>query len=403
MNRRHFLVDICATALVPSALCVDWQETISLDDRSWKSIARCYPVRKDGLVNLNSGSAGNMPLPVEKITMDALQMCNRTAPYQQKIAWGEAETFVKMRLGEAIGGQAGQVYLMRNTTESLDAVLTHHRLSAGEYLYHSTHDYPHGINAMQQRSVEHNVPLHTIEYDLEGTDEQIVQSYAQALQAPGLLLLTHVQHRTGRVLPVAEIVSVAHEAGVRVLLDAAHSMGHIEHSVAEMGCDYYCTSLHKWLSAPLGTGLLWVHDDQIDRMPTRPAAPASAAPGLRWDYMGTHAFYLKMGITAALDWQEEIGGLARKQARLSYLTQYWTQRLADQPMEIVYAPAYGAVAMLRSDKYSASKLLQLLREGGFHAKTVGNKSLKSGVRISTNLFVTESDLDRMTDYLISHH
>ncbi len=149
--------------------------------------------------------------------------------------------------------------------------------------------------------------------------------------------------------------------------------------------------------------MLWVRDGQEDYFPPRPSAPTGVRSDLRWDYMGTHAFYMQMGISAALDWQEEIGGLARKQARLSALTHHWMKRIEGKSMTVAHAPSYGAVALLRSEKYKAKELLQLLQEGGFHAKVVGSKSLAGGVRISTNLFVTEHDLDRMADHLIAHH
>ena len=171
-------------------------------------------------------------------------------------------------------------------------------------------------------------------------DQEIVDLYASAItDKTRLLMVCHMINITGQILPVRKIADMAHARGVEVMVDGAHAYSHIDFQMKDLDCDYYGTSLHKWLSAPLGTGMLYVKKEKIDSIwPLFAERDLEANDMRRLNHIGTHPVHVDLGILNAIEYQNTIG-LKRKEERLRYLQHYWTSQLRDVPKVVINTPA----------------------------------------------------------------
>ncbi len=374
------------------------------DGGDWKQIAKSFPIYKSDILNLNSGSAGNMPRSVERAHLAAIQDMNRAPAYEVKDAKADLEARLMVRLARLMNADSSELILMRNTTDALNTVIEALDVGASHVLYAGVNDYPYAYQAMRARGLRDDVAFSDTTYDIEVSDEALIEHYDRLLTRPGILLLTHMSHRTGRVLPIKEITAIAHARDITVIVDGAHSYAHTEVNVKDLNCDYYATSLHKWLCAPLGSGLLYVRSDRLSGLRARSSANAQSNTIIKLGYEGTHDFYRIAGIWSAMDFLESIGGLSAKRTRLVALTQYWSTALKSvEDLAIHSYPGQIAIGNLSSTRYKTWELKDLLAAQNIHCKIVGRKGLSSRLRISTNLFMTEKELDRFIEVLAKHH
>jgi len=231
-------------------------------------------------------------------------------------------------------------------------------------------------------------------------DEEIVDLYASAItDKTRLLMVCHMINITGQVLPIRKICDMAHARGVEVMVDGAHAYSHIDFRMEDLDCDYYGSSLHKWLSAPLGSGMLYVKKDKIDNVwPLLAAGDLDPNDIRRLNHIGTDPVHVDLGIVNAIEYQETIG-LKRKEARLKYLQQYWTKQLRDRPRVIINTPAdinrHGGIGNVGIEGWDPRELADtMMRDYGIF--TVGiNRPGVIGLRITPNLYTTLEELDAL--------
>jgi selenocysteine lyase/cysteine desulfurase len=175
------------------------------------------------------------------------------------------------------------------------------------------------------------------------SDEEIVKIYADAITPKTkLLMVCHMVNITGQILPVRKICDMAHARGVEVMVDGAHAFAHIRYSIPDLACDYYGTSLHKWLSVPLGAGFLYVRKDKIAKVwPLIGDGNKNMSDIYRLNHTGTHPCATDLTIEDAIAYYEMIGP-EKKEARLRYLQQYWTSRVKDVPGIVLNTPTTDA-------------------------------------------------------------
>ena len=229
-------------------------------------------------------------------------------------------------------------------------------------------------------------------------DEEIVNMYESVITPKTrLLMICHIVNITGQIMPVQKICDMAHRYGIRVVVDGAHAFGHIQFSIQDLHCDYYGTSLHKWLNVHLGAGFLYVKKDQIaDLWPLFAEESRDSADILRLNHVGTYPAHIDLAIIDAIDYYQKIGG-ARKEARLRYLQKYWTDQVRNLPGVVVNTPVeserYCGIGNVGIESVKPTEFAnQLLNDYQIWTVAINRPGVR-GLRITPNLFTTTKELD----------
>jgi len=407
MERRKFLRKSSALLSLP---CLTLPKKLpsfknNLNQINWKVVAKEFKYGKD-YINLNTGSAGI----INKTTLQFLNQCSlemgQSSPYQCFEKWQPIINETKQKLANLAGVSSNEIALVRNTTEAINLVLQGYPFKPKDEVVAAKHDYPYVLNTIRQLSNKKNIQTKILDIDLQkATKESIIEEYQKNLSTnTKLLVLTYITHREGIVLPINEITEIAHQNGTEVLVDAAHAFAHIPHNLADLNCDYYATSLHKWLSAPYGNGLLYIKKEKIFKIqPTVSNYENEKDSIKKLEHLGTRAFQNIVAIKPAIDFLLEIG-LENKSNRLKNLTSYWTERLSEIKNTRLISPInefeFGGIASFKVEGKSSKKIAQSLFEKyGIIAKSTGVPNSWSAIRISTNVFVLEKHLDKMIEAL----
>src|SRR5690606_9917242 len=282
------------------------------------------------VVNLDHGWTN----PAPRVAMDDLNAHARrleALPAEQLWRiWEEVtNTTVRQGLADVMGVPGDQLALVRNATEALDTVLLGVPLERGDEVVCSAHDYYAMLDALEQRQARDGVVLRMVRPPVPAPSLDALAEVYEAALTPRtrLVLLTHPSNLTGQMLPVRRIAEAAHAVGAEVVVDGAQSLGLLEGSVADLGADYYGASLHKWLGAPVGLGVLWMRPEHAAKVwPLVPSPPWTEGMA-RFEWIGTGPEYVGPAALPALALHASLGP-ARKAARLRYLNTYWRDRVA---------------------------------------------------------------------------
>lgn len=301
---------------------------IARDEAFWREVAGAYDVKRD-IVNLENGNWGVMARPVAERYMAHTAMVNRDNSYYARRQYKDAFQAVYARVAGALGVDAQEIALTRGATEALKAIITgYNKLKPGEAVMYADLDYGSIQAAMDWRANASGCSVVKLSVPEPASYDGVIAFYRRALsENPDvrLLLLTHVSHRTGLVMPVREIADMARRAGVDCVVDAAHSWGQINFKAHDLGADYIGFNLHKWMGAPIGVGVAYISADALETIDPDPSASA-------WErdhtfgriHTGTANYAAFLTVPDALDFHEQIGAQA-KAARLSYLRDQWVE------------------------------------------------------------------------------
>ncbi|NNC84630.1 MAG: aminotransferase class V-fold PLP-dependent enzyme [Bacteroidia bacterium] len=370
----------------------------------WNEIREQFPISSNEIVQFNSGSSGTMPIAVQKELMELIKTMNAMPPYEALDMWENERSRTKERIASMLGVTKEELAFVRNTTEGLNNVLMGLPLKKDDEVICSNVDYPYPIYSINQRVEREGIQKVEVQLDLmQNSNEEIVEAYKNAItDKTKLILLTHMTHREGHILPISKICDMAHANGVEVLVDAAHSFAHVEHTISEFGCDYYATSLHKWLNAPHGTGLLYVAKSKIPKIfPLSPSDKKQNDNMVKFEYIGTRSFAHELGIGPALEFLE-ITGLTAKQEHLHALKKYWTDKVKNLKNVQLHSNTSQdkscAIASFQIIGKSAGAILnQFEKEFKLHLKATGYKGEVGFLRVSPNIFTSYNNLDRLVD------
>jgi selenocysteine lyase/cysteine desulfurase len=265
----------------------------------------------------------------------------------------------------------------------------------------SKQDYPNMINAWKQREKRDGIVLKWINLEFPSEDKNyIVKTFADAFTAKTKVVqITHLINWIGQILPVKEIAREAHKRGIEVLVDGAHTFAHFQYTIPELDCDYYGTSLHKWLCAPFGSGMLYVRKEKIKNLYPLLAAPDAESEDIRkFENLGTRSFAIEQGINQAIDFHDMIGG-ERKEKRLHYLKNYWAEKVQSLPkvqvktsLKLEYGCAIGMVAI--DGKKPGEVADYFYRNFKIHSVPIEWENIK-GVRLTPNVYTTIKEVETL--------
>jgi selenocysteine lyase/cysteine desulfurase len=400
VDRRTMLAGAAALPLASAPIAA----AAAADD--WERIAREYDVTRE-VIQLEHGNWGMMAKPVLAAYRAHVERVNReTSYYARRSMVGDLET-VRATLASAMGVAVDEIAFTRNATEAMKTlILQYNRLKPGDAVLYADLDYDSMQTSMQSLGPRRDVRVIKIGLPEAATGQSLVDTYRAAFDAyPAikLVLLTHLSHRTGLVLPVAEIVTLARARGIDALVDAAHSVGQLDYRLPDLKADFVGINLHKWIGAPLGVGAIYIRRERIEAIDPDPAESPSSTDIRTRAHTGTPDYAAQLTLPAALAFQGAIGA-APREARLRALRDRWVRQVVGLPRVEVLTPEvpgmYGAITAFRlrgrtshDDNVALAKAL-LDQHRIF---TVHRDGLASGscVRVTPALATRMSDCDAL--------
>lgn len=303
---------------------------VAADEDFWFEVAQAFTVDRS-LINLNNGGVSPSPAWVQEAMKQHLDYSNKAPVYTMWRILEPQREAVRERLAQEWGVDAEEVALTRNASESLQICQFGHDLQRGDEVLTTTQDYPRMLTTFKQRGRREGIVLKQFSIPVPSDDPaDIVRRFEENITPrTRLILMCHMINLTGQILPVRDVVAMARRHGIPVIVDGAHSLAHHDFKISDLECDNYSVSLHKWLFAPHGTGLLYVRRDKIKDIWPLMAAPEAKDDDIRkFEEIGTHPAANYLAIAEALTFHQGIGG-ARKEARMVYLRDYWAKRLLE--------------------------------------------------------------------------
>ena len=371
-------------------------ETAS-DEAFWKQVRKGYRLKEE-YINLENGYYNFIPEEtLEKYIAHIREVNFQGQHYMRTVQWDNKKK-VAERLAGMLDCGTDELIITRNTTESLDTVIAGYPWKAGDEAVMAEQDYGAMLDMFKQVAERHGVVNRMVSVPNHPTsDEEIVSLYERAITPKTrMLMVCHMINITGQILPVRKICDMAHRKGVQVLVDGAHCVAHIRFSIRELGCDYYGASLHKWLSVPLGAGMLYVNKKNAGVIWPMFGDGRPKEDILRLNHTGTHPCATDLAISDAIDFYNKIGA-DRKEARLRYLQQYWTSRARKLPGVVLNTPEDPAracgIANVGIKGMSPDTMAKtLLSKYGIFTVAIDYANVH-GCRITPNVFTTTEELD----------
>ena len=344
MHRRAFLA---ATGGALTALHADAEERIgkavarlgarsaqaaAQDEDFWFRVREAFTIDRNH-INLNSGSVSPAPITVQRAMDQYWDIMNMGPSLYVDELLGPRIEVARRRLASTFGCGTDELAFTRNASEAMEIVQFGLPLEAGDEVLTTTQDYPRMLMTFRQRERRDGIVLRTVPYPTPPEDLSELTGILERAITPRtkLLLICHTTFTTGQIFPVREICQMARRHGIETLVDGAHGFAHFPFTRDELDCDYYGTSLHKWLFAPVGTGFLYVRKEKIPKVWPLMSAPDSQDDDIRkFEQIGTNPIAVRGPITEAVTFHEGLGA-ERKAERLVYLRRRWAERVKELP------------------------------------------------------------------------
>ena len=370
------------------------------DETFWHQIRLAYSVSPT-LINLNNGGVA----PSQRVVQEAVEyysrMSNEATSYYMWRILDQGREPLRQKMANLAGCSAEELAFNRNSSEALETIIFGLRLKAGDEVVLTKQDYPNMINAWKQREKREGIVLKCINFEFPIEDQRfIVKKFEEAFtDKTKVVHITHTINWNGQLLPAKEIALAAKKRNIEVLVDAAHSFAHFQYKISDLECDYFGTSLHKWLSAPIGSGLLYVRKEKIKNLyPMLAAADPESEDIRKFESLGTRSFALEQAIGQAIDFFHLIGA-ERKFNRLHELKMYWVNKVKSHPKVKIISPLSkefsGAICSVLVEGKTAGQLSEFLQnEYKIHTVGIDWENIH-GVRVTPNVYTMKSELDKL--------
>lgn len=372
------------------------------DETHWATIAAQYAVSPD-FINLENGYFGMQATPVFEAFQRHQATVNAENSYFLRERWAGLLEDTVQALARFCGVQRSELLLTRNLIEGMNVLLQGYPFKAGDGVVCATHDYDSVVETLDMVQQRKQLNVVSIRVPLDpDSDEQIVQLYEAAITPQTrVILVTHMVHRTGQIMPVAQIAAMARRHGVDVMVDAAHSFAQLDFRLPDLGADFVAVNLHKWLGAPLGVGAVYIRHARIADIAPLFGDTRTAVDNIqKLAHVGTVPPAPILNIVDALAFHEGMGS-RNKEARLRYLAQYWLQQVRAMPGVEVLTPRDPArscaIAVFRIPGIPSAQVAQRLM-AEFRVFTVVrgiDVDGADGVRVTPHLYTRLQDLDRL--------
>ena len=417
-QRREFITGMAASAailslpgIVPNSVAQNLNiasnnisnlspDQSAQDEDFWSWVRGSYTVSRN-IINLNNGGVSPQPLVTQSALDKYTRLSNEAPSFYMWRTLNEGREPLRENLANLAACLPEEIAINRNSTEGLNTIIFGLNLKKGDEVVLSKYDYPSMINALEQRVKREGVVLKWVDLDLPSSDDDylVSQFEKQFTNKTKLVLITHIINWTGQILPAAKIARSARKRGIESLVDAAHSFAHLDYKIPDLECDYFATSLHKWLCAPFGSGMMWIRKEKIKNVwPLLSSAEPDGDDMMKFESIGTRNFPGEMAIGYSLDFHNSIGQ-ARKTARLHYLKKYWASRVSEiknvslnTPLDPNYSCALANFSI--KGKKSTEIASQLWKDYKIHTVGIVREKI-DGVRVTPHIYTSLAELDKL--------
>ena len=411
MDKRRFIKSLGALSFSPLISASEFSDFkpisknlpfINNEDELWKTVRSHYTL-KDEYINLESGYYNIIPNPILDHFINHVKHVNIEGSYYMRKDLNKNKDRVTSELANLVGSSPEQIAITRNATESLDLVISGFPWKKGDEAIYAKQDYGTMKEMFEQISDRYGVVNKIISVpNHPKNDEEIVSLYeSQITSKTKLIMVCHMINITGQILPIKKICEMAHSYGVEVMVDGAHCVGHFDFSIDDFNCDYYGSSLHKWLATPLGAGLLYVNKNKTHRIwPLLANGNTDKTDIKRLNHIGTHPVHTDLAISNSIDYIKWIG-MERKENRMRFLQRYWSDQLrniknvvVNTPIDMQRSCGIGNVGLTNMSPSKMEKLL--FDKYNIFTVAIDYANVK-GCRISPNIFTTTEELDTFVE------
>jgi len=419
-NRRNFLQKVgalSATAFLSSLTQPAWSrnlhkalydaEGISAGDLAgeedfWYYIQQAFTV-SPGIINLNNGGVSPAPITVQEAMKRYYDFSNEAPSYYMWRILDQGREPLRKNMAKMSGCETEEVAINRNSSEGLETIIFGLQLKAGDEVVAAKQDYPNMVNAYKQRQQRDGIKMVWVNLELPSEDENyLVKQYTDAFTVRTKAVhITHIINWNGQILPVKKIANEAHRKGIEVIVDGAHSLAHFDFKITDLDCDYFASSLHKWLYAPIGSGMMYVRKEKIKNLYPLFATDIPLKDDIRkFEHLGTRPMFIEQAIGKAIEFHEMIGN-ERKEKRLHYLKNYWMDKVKNIPkvkLHTSFHPKWAcAIGVVSVDGRKPAELEAfLLDKYRIHTVGIEWENIK-GVRVTPNVYTTTKNLDMLVE------
>ncbi len=368
------------------------------DEDFWREVQTAFDIDRS-IINFNNGGVCPSPRMVQTALRQGIEFANGAPAYKMwRVMEPEVET-VRARLAEDFGVDAEEIAITRNASEALENVQFGLDLKAGDEVLTTDQDYPRMITTWDQRARREGIVLKQLSFPVPPPSMDALYELFEKNIGPRtrVIHLCQITNLTGQIFPVKRICQMARSRGIETVVDGAHAYAQFPFKYADLECDYYGTSLHKWMLAPIGTGFLYVRKAKIAKLWPLMAAPADMTENIRkFEEIGTHPAATHNAISEAITFHQTIGA-DRKAARLRYLREMWTARVGELPgVKILTSPdpaqSCGIVLVSVQGKPTRKFADDLFDKYRIFTVPIVRKDFE-GLRVTPNIYTTVREVE----------
>jgi len=415
MDRRHFLRAAgFAACLRPEAVeraraatrgNTASAEDLARDEDFWREIQQAFTVDRT-IINLNNGGVSPSPRVVQDAVKRYQDLSNEAPVYTMWRLLEPRIESVRRELAAEFGCDPEELAVTRNACEALETCQFGLDLKRGDEVITTDQDYPRMITAWKQRERRDGIVVKYLPFPVPPPSlDDLYRRFEEAITPrTRVIMFCHITFTSGQIFPVRRLCRMARERGIETIVDGAHAFAHFPYRYSDLECDYYGTSLHKWLTAPHGTGFLFVRREKIGKVWPLMAAVEEETNDIRkFEQIGTHPAAPHNAIAEALVFHRAIG-VERKAARLRYLRSLWEKRLGSHPrVKLLTSPDPAQSCGLSLFSVEGRQAIPLAEElFAKHRILVGptvHKGQFQGLRITPNVYTTLAEMDVFCDVM----
>jgi len=413
VSRRDFIhKSIAAGSLFPLFSMSYDRDVINIKnnyrgENYWNNIAGMYH-QNVKFINLESGYFSPSPESVKDYWINYVNEINESPSYYMRNSQVDMREKVREKLANYSGIKTSELVLTRNTTESMNIIIQGIRLKKGDEILRTNLEYPNIIQALDMRERRYGTKVRIVDVPIHPKNQQeIVDEVIGAVnKKTKVILISHMVFLNGQVFPVKEVCAKAREMGLETIVDGAHSFSHVDMDISEIGCDYYASSLHKWLGAPLGNGLLYIREGKAERLwPLYGDTDYDDDNIMKLEHLGTRPCSDQNGIIPAVDFNLEIGK-TEKSKRLKFLQMRWASELKGNKSIILNTPlgkgqSYGIANVGVKNLHPSELADKLFDDHNIFTVPIDDDRGIRGVRVSPNLYSTTEDIDKFIEAMLT--